>query len=567
MGGELFMLFLLLWTTLRADRGPKMRRLFLPFAVLVSLLALAPSAGASTLFVLRGHGWGHGIGLAQWGAYGYAQHGWTYPRILAHYYQGTTLGSAGVARVRVLLADGRTALLIGSAASFRVRDANGNRYTLAAGTHRLGPRMRVVTASGARRTLASPARFYHGPSGTPVELGGSAYRGNLYVRSRNGLLSVRNDVGLEQYLYGVVPWEMPASWSFAALRAQAVVARTYGLVSRKSGAWFDLYADTRSQVYGGIRAENRRTTKAVNDTAGKVVRHDGALAWTFYHSTSGGRTAAIQDVWTGALPKSYLVGVVDRYDGISHHHDWGPRDAETDCVGTRRDCVWGARTMKTRLGSRAPSGLRDLTVTLNGSDRVATVRAVGSSGTTTIAAGTFQAVLGLRSTWFSIGVLRVSPSPARIEWGQGSRLSVLARGMPRSVLQRKRYGGSWENVRAVTGRVRLEVAPRIRTSYRVASRYATGALARIAVAPKLRFRQEQTRSSLAGIMRPKRAGTTVAVQRLTADGWKKVAEATVDADGNWRATLRVRAGTYRAYAAPGNGLIAGTSPTLEIVTG
>src|SRR5262249_2325151 len=88
---------------------------------------------APTTLVFTGHGWGHGIGMSQWGAYGYALHGWTYDQILAHYYQGTTIGTAPVDTVRVLLVEGAKRVGLTSAVPWRVRDAAGTVVKLPAG--------------------------------------------------------------------------------------------------------------------------------------------------------------------------------------------------------------------------------------------------------------------------------------------------------------------------------------------------------------------------------------------------------------------------------------------------
>ena len=95
---------------------------------------------------------------------------------------------------------------------------------------------------------------------------------------------------------------MPDDWHPEALRAQAVVARSYALATLKPGKLFDLYADTRSQVYGGVRAEEDTTNRAIGSTAGRVLLWQDRVATTFYHSTSGGRTAPIADVWPRATP-------------------------------------------------------------------------------------------------------------------------------------------------------------------------------------------------------------------------------------------------------------------------
>src|SRR4030095_13338196 len=109
----------------------------------------APSAHArravatGATFVVSGHGWGHGVGLSQYGAYGYAQHGLTYDKIVAHYFPGTQLGRAPAARVRVLLASGAAKLKLGSAGDFTVRDAAGEVHDVAAGTYTLTPALKL----------------------------------------------------------------------------------------------------------------------------------------------------------------------------------------------------------------------------------------------------------------------------------------------------------------------------------------------------------------------------------------------------------------------------------------
>src|SRR6266487_267640 len=85
----------------------------------------AAPAGSGALFLFSGHGWGHGVGMSQYGAYGYAQHGSTYQQILAHYYPGTKLGPAPVSTIRVLLADKKKTLKLSSEVAFSVRDGAG----------------------------------------------------------------------------------------------------------------------------------------------------------------------------------------------------------------------------------------------------------------------------------------------------------------------------------------------------------------------------------------------------------------------------------------------------------
>src|SRR5207253_5381767 len=121
---------------------------------------------------------------------------------------------------------------------------------------------------------------------------------------------------------GVVPAEMPSSWPTEALKAQAVAARSYALANVTTGRAFDLYGDTRSQVFGGVKVENAATSAAVDATKGQVVLYKGKVANTLFFSTSGGRTASAAEA-TGVAVQ-YLVPVADPYDTASPYHDWGP---------------------------------------------------------------------------------------------------------------------------------------------------------------------------------------------------------------------------------------------------
>src|SRR5215211_4553331 len=103
--------------------------------------APAEPPAATPTFAFSGRGWGHGVGMSQWGAYGYALHGWTYDRIVDHYYTGTELGTAPAARVRVLLAEGMKRLTIASEAPFRLRDGAGELHELQPGRYAFGTGM------------------------------------------------------------------------------------------------------------------------------------------------------------------------------------------------------------------------------------------------------------------------------------------------------------------------------------------------------------------------------------------------------------------------------------------
>jgi stage II sporulation protein D len=410
-----------------------MRRLVLIAAL---ALLLPAAASAAPAFIVSGRGWGHGVGMSQYGAEGYASHGWRHARILAHYYPGTRLERVRPREVRVLLAAGKKKVVLSSRAPFRLVDAAGRRRAVR-GRMVLGPKL---------RGLRSPVRALAGAQ--PLSLNGTPYRGALVVRSRGGRMSVVNAVTLERYLRGVVPYEMPQDWHPQALRAQAVVARSYTLATLRPGKLFDLYDDQRSQVYGGVRAESVPTNLAVGATANRVLTYRGEIATTYYHSTSGGRTANVADVWSAAVP--YLRSVSDPYDGISPYHRWGPQRLDLKPLRIR--------------------GVRDLKLVRSGSGRVEQVVLRTGRGSRVVEANELRRELGLRSTWFQVGVIRLD-APARVRRGP-LVLRGIARNVAGAVIQRNVAGG-WKQVARVRPRANGTFAVKVRATatarYRIAA--------------------------------------------------------------------------------------------------
>ncbi|HWM12863.1 MAG TPA: SpoIID/LytB domain-containing protein [Gaiellaceae bacterium] len=542
-----------------------MRRLLPAAIALVVALACAAAAQSAVTFVFKGKGWGHGIGLSQYGAQGFAQNGRTYGQILGHFYQGSTLGSRS-ATIRVRLAAGRSFVNLGSAATFKAGAANVGGGAAWRVTAPPGGGIRL-TRSGTTRNFPSPTTFR--PGTASLALNGVRYRGTIVVRRSGSAVWALNVLGLDPYVKGVVPQEMPTSWHAEALKAQAVAARSYALAAGGHCSWFGtsvMCPDTSDQVYGGRSAEAASSNAAVDATARRVVLSGGAVATTFFFSTSGGKTASIAHEW-GSAPQPYLVSVPDPFDTISPHHVWGPGDPETDCSGTAPDCVWSGAALKRKMGTRVPAGLTDLAVTArNGSSRVSTVRANGAGTPKTFTGATARSVLGLRSTWFTIGVLRLGGA-GTIEWGKSRVLPALVRNLSNVHLQRRPVGGTWANVRAVQGTTTITATPSRTTFYRLRNPSAGTAPVRVAVRPQLRFTANQPPGALRGTLRPVQPGRTIQVQRRTsAGGWRTVDTAVVNGDGVWRAVFNVTPGSYRAYmASPGGGLVPGAGPTVTVV--
>jgi stage II sporulation protein D len=509
-----------------------------------------PVPQGTATFVVTGHGWGHGVGLSQWGAYGYAQKGFDFEKIVLHYFPGTELGAAPVSRVRVLLTSGVTTLTVNSTVDFKVRDGSGVVHTLSSGAYPLTTALKLrVDGQAKATTLPGPLLFQPGSAALALK---HRYRGSIQIDVSAGKLRAINMVGLEQYLYGVVPSEMPYTWAPEALKAQAIAARSYALATRRTGA-FDLYPDTRSQVYLGIEHEKPSTNAAVNATAGQVVLYDGQVAKTYFFSSSGGRTASAEDVWGEPVP--YLVSVPDPYDSISPHHDWGP------FVFT------GAKLAKIL---KMKGQVVDLQPELNSSGRIKVLNVIGTKGTLAVPGAVLRTKMGLRSTWFSVGVLSLAGPTQTVVFGGRAKLIGVARGLTQAVLQ-QRQAGTWTDVNSVKadkdGAVTVLVKPSVTTQYRLASGKVLAASVRVPVAPLTRFYPVKTQTQLRGYVRPgSLAGTTVLIQKQQGAAWPTVAQTTVGADGDFVAALQLTTGIYRARVNSGHGFVVGFSPVVQVTT-
>jgi stage II sporulation protein D len=347
-------------------------------------LLLAPSAQAGVSWVVLGHGFGHGVGMSQYGSYGYASHGKGYRFILAHYYSGTRLETLPAPRiVRVLIDVSGGDVSFGDAGSACGEVLDPARSYVA---HRAGRGVQLRSSGG--RVLANCGHKLRAAGKGQVSIGGSDYRGTLEVvptEEASGSLNAVNAVPVDQYVKGVVPNESPASWPLAALQAQAVAARSYALSTQVDGNGFDLYADTRSQVYGGFESEAARGNQATDSTRGQVLMYGGEIAETFFSACSGGHTESIQNVFFGP-PVPYLVGVPDPYDGACPLHSW--------------KLTFSGREISSELGAYLDGQLKRVVVTKRGaSPRIIWAKLYGTGGVTTIRGDHLASALGAYDRW------------------------------------------------------------------------------------------------------------------------------------------------------------------------
>jgi stage II sporulation protein D len=345
--------------------------------------------------------------MSQYGAKGFAERGAGYREILRHYYTGTDVtGLDGARAARVLLQSTRTRASFSGAT--RAGDRGLNPESTYSVRERDSSTVLLLSPSGRRLgVFASPLVV---TSGRPITLRGpagngrsnGAYRGSLELRSSLGGVNVVNVLALDEYLQGVVPAESPSSWPAEALKAQAVAARSFAVTSSKAGDGFDHFADTRSQVYGGVAVEAASTTEAVRQTAGQVVTYEGRPITAYFFSTSGGRTENVENTALGREPIPWLRSVEDPYEDAPRHR-WGPI----------RMTLSQARG---KLGSLVKGGFRGIEVIDRGaSPRIVTAEVVGTRGRTRVSGATLRARFALYDTWAfftSISSRDADPPPA-----------------------------------------------------------------------------------------------------------------------------------------------------------
>lgn len=351
--------------------------------ILVAALAFPGVAVAKTTWVINGAGFGHGVGMGAYGAYGYGKKGVGYKRILGHYYTDTKVTKLRRSpEVRVLLEISSNDVRFTKATKACGRKLRASRTYRA---HRNGSNVRLMSDSGT--PLESCGKRLLAEGRGKVKIGGvGTYRGALSVvptESASGSLNVINKLGVNHYVQGSLPVELFPDWPKETLRAFAVAIRSIALSTDVDGNGFDLYSDTRTQVYEGLGAETGKTNRAAGSTRDQVVTYKGEVAQTTYCSASGGRT---ESGFLGAPEVPYLKSVKDPYDHFSPLHRWTFRFSQAE--------------MDSKLGAYVDGSLRKIKVTKRGdSPRIDYAKLIGTRGTTTVRGDTIQVALGLYDRW------------------------------------------------------------------------------------------------------------------------------------------------------------------------
>lgn len=361
-----------------------------------------------------GRGSGAGVGMSQWGARGRALAGQDAATILGHYYQSTTLAAISPdTLVRVLVVNAfvptaaRPARIYGRGGPWTV---DGIATTFPADAMLVFSRVagvwRVTVTDAGGQLLFSGApgndlRVRPADPATRIQVWFKPsvydlYRGVIRLQGFSGSVRAIDEVGLDDYLKGAVPAEMPFQWPAEALKAQAIAARSYA-ARRLHPTWgtFDLYDDSRTQVYLGVRTEKASSTAAVTETAGQVLTAGGSIANTIYNPVAGGASESNQYAYmapSGALiaaPVAYLQGSSDRapdgtpYDAASSASSWHTATYTTESLSAIL-----AGDPRTNVGLLTAIDLSKRGV----SGRLYAVTLSGSLGTVTVSGDVFRIV-------------------------------------------------------------------------------------------------------------------------------------------------------------------------------
>lgn len=421
--------------------------LFVVTGVLVALMPAGATAQTSDpVYRFNGAGWGHAVGLAQYGARAMAEDGYSADQILTTYYPGATarsldsvLGAGhwlrsdpaplwiGVAQNQASL---RFTMVNGSAGLCKANDGEGTCPTQTANPgedweiRTLGDGRCQFFLAGAPVGNPGDCRATIEWTGQPdvrirfPDLGKEYARGSIRIRPAGpdpaaAGIHVVLEVGIEDYVYGI--GEVPSSWPAAALQAQAVAARTYGIrqalrwgpessfsSSRQTQCWCQLYATVVDQNYVGWAKESdaygAAWTGAVNATAGRIVTHpqapDSTVIVAYYSSSSGGHTDSNIAGLGQSTVLPYVPGVPDPWsvapEAKNPYAAWAKDVSGTAVAGAvGLDAVTGMGITR-----RNPSG------------SVAEVKVQGAAGgaakTVTVSGRTLRSALGLRSIFFTL---------------------------------------------------------------------------------------------------------------------------------------------------------------------
>lgn len=276
-------------------------------------------------FYMTGRGWGHSVGMTQWGAKGMAEKGFKYEDILKYYYTGVDFEVKDTSSqdIRVLLKLSTPQGEFSSSEDYKIVDKTTSETLLQSqalsGTTISFENEEFIIKNGNKEIRTKNEVIVEGAS--TIAFNGLRYYGVLEVsKGSASTVSIINRVNLEVYLRGVVPHEISPSWPQESIKAQILAARTYSLKRIQPSNKFDVYDNVTSQVYKGAVGEHTLVNQLIDGTKGQVITYSGKLIDALYSASAGGHTVDAADVWGNHVP--YLIGKPDPYDNSKYMQNW-----------------------------------------------------------------------------------------------------------------------------------------------------------------------------------------------------------------------------------------------------
>lgn len=364
-------------------------------AVFLVLILNGQTVNASNdNITFQGKGNGHGVGMSQWGAKGMADKKFTYDKILSYYYTGVKLETKSTdnQKIRVLIGKSVAKPSVSATTDFTIKEDNGKaivslkkgqiaNISYAKGYYSIYSNIHKKTFKTKNSIIVVPSK------NGAVRYKNLTYDGELFLYQNKDKIDVVNRVLLEEYVAGVLPYEMYASWPNEALKAQSVAARTYSILRVGTKGFWDVDDTIAYQVYKGKHSDEKRMKELTNATKGKVLTHNSKYIDALFYSSSGGHTVSSQYVWNSSFP--YLKGKTDPYDTSEY---------------TKKG--WTYTISKKDLGAKYGIGnVKSVQVVKTVENRPVTLKINGTNKSVTVPAHSLRTKLGglnVKSTYFTI---------------------------------------------------------------------------------------------------------------------------------------------------------------------
>ncbi|MBI4656628.1 MAG: SpoIID/LytB domain-containing protein [Elusimicrobia bacterium] len=263
-----------------------------------------------------------------------------------------------------------------------------------------------------RQALKLPVKLFSMDGDDRININGKAYKGDIYIKpDTDDRLAVVEEIPLEEYLYGVLPFEMSSSWPLEALKAQAVASRTFAIKNMSPSKEYDITSGIETQVYNGSAKLDAGVISAVNSTRGEILKYNGKIITAFFHACCGGRTTSVSSAWGEGLIKP-LYGAGDPFCKNSPNYSWQAYIPKKELLSFIQKKGSTALKLKSvRILKKDRSG------------RAVSVRFVTDSGGHTVPARDFRrhfGEYGLKSTF----IIRITPVKSGYQfagrgWGHG----------------------------------------------------------------------------------------------------------------------------------------------------